>query len=271
MIALLERYRTVFQVLCSTTTKRRPAGEDPAAAAAATPELLSSFDCQRLIVHSLSEYWQHSVQHLIVLSEQLLVCGVISIQSVVAWVFFAQRHPERMTHLWKDILFASLRRALVQLQKQVDAVLHKPRAMAAAQTADRRAEDARQIEALHLERRELLVQCVANFQRLLADQLARRDAAAAAAQKVRESDRERIEEDIRLIIQRFLHFARVVRRSHSSSTIDAWACTGCAAALIVPSFTPTLISIGLLLCCAVCVLSSSSTSSWQACCLSCTR
>ena len=204
MIALLDRYKTVFQVMSSTTFKKRAAGaagepEEP-------PTLLSPFDCQRLILHSLSEYWQHSSQHLIVLTDQMYTHGIISMQSVVAWVFFSSRHPERQTHLWHDILFALLRRALDKLQKDVDSVLHKPRAMSI--TAERRAEDERHIEAILLERRELLVSCVANFQRLLSE-VQKREVA-------KDKERLRMEQDMSALVQRFMHFARTVSNTHDT-------------------------------------------------------
>jgi len=210
VIALLDRYKSVFQVLCSTTTakKKQAAGADAAAAATAVDEpatLLSPFDCQRLILHSLSEYWQHSVQHLIVVTEQLHAHGIISMQSVVAWVFFSGRHPERAAHLWKDVLFALLRKSLAKLQRDVDAVLHKPRAMAMA--TERRADDERAIESLLIERRELLVSCVANFQRLLSE-VQKRDVH-------KEKDRARMEQDLSAIKQRFAQFARMVSHTRT--------------------------------------------------------
>jgi hypothetical protein len=198
IIALLDRYKGVFQALCTTTVKKKTAAAE--GAAEEPPQPLSAFDCQRLIVHSLSEYWQHSAQHLIVLSEQLYLHSIVSMPSLIAWCFFAQRHPERHTHLWKDILIAILRRCLTDLQAKQDAVLHKPRAM--QMTAERRAEDARTLEALLLERRELLVSCVSNFQRLLAE-LQKRDVS-------KEREKARMETDQSNLMQRFIQFAREV-------------------------------------------------------------
>lgn len=202
MIALLDRYKSVFQILCSTTIKKRPIN-----AQTGEPEgpevLLSPFDCQRLILHSLSEYWQHSQQHLIVLTDQFFSHGIISMQSVIAWVFFSGRHPERQTHLWKDVLFVLLRRTLARLQKEVEAVLQKPRHLALS--AERKAEDERQIEALFVERRELLVSCVSNFQRLMAE-IQKREV-------TKTKDRLRMEQDLTTLTQRFTHFARAVSRT----------------------------------------------------------
>lgn len=207
LIALLDRYKTVFQTLCTTTTKRKPGqpSDDPSVD---TP--VPSFDVQRLILHSLSEYWQHSVQHIIVLLDHFFTSGVISIQAVIGWVFFASRLPESASHLWRPILHSILRKAIAKLEDEATTIREKPRSMSL--TAEKRAADEQALVAVQLEQRDTLAMCVGNFQKLVAE------AGDAANKTTREKDRERYEQRQANVVARAKQFVRAVRHNTQQAT-----------------------------------------------------
>jgi hypothetical protein len=199
-ISLLERYKVVFQTLCETTLKRRAPGE-----AADKPEVpMPAFDVQRLILHSLSEYWQHSIQHIIVLLEQFYVFGCISIQAVIGWSFFASRHPIGTPHIWRPLLYPLLGRALAKLQSELQDIRDKPPSMSLTQ--EKRDADETAIKGLELEAREILSMVVSNFQKLAIEAHAQVKKLGGAGAKERE--RERAEQDLQLVRGRFKQFVR---------------------------------------------------------------
>jgi len=193
-VALFDRYKSVFQTLCTNTTRKK-GNEDTTDAA---PESLSAFDCQRIILHSLSEYWQHSHQHVVVLASQMYHFNIVSMESIAAWVFFSQRCPAPLTHLWRDLLFVLLRAELNKLDSSIDAIVRKPRAIAMSTSTG--AEDEQSIDEKTNAKRELLVRCVANFDKILNEVLNR--------EVKRSKDRDRQEADLAVTIQRFKQFAR---------------------------------------------------------------
>jgi hypothetical protein len=197
VIALLERYKSVFTSLCQTTVKKLPPKADAAADASDEFVPLTPFECQRLILHSLSEYWQHSIQHIIVIIEQMFNVGILSIQSIIAWTFFAQKQPTFQVHLWKNILLLLVRKALVQIDADIEALRQKP---SMALNANSRAEDDQAIESKRAERADVLLSCLKNFQRLLADVQSR--------PSVNDKDRDRKQKEQDSIISRVVQFIR---------------------------------------------------------------